>query len=91
MKSSFALPIALAASLSLAACEDKATEDQVGTAAASAIIGAIAATALGANDAWTVVAAAAAGTAGALYARNQQTNECAYSTGDGETVTVGPC
>ncbi|OSP54945.1 hypothetical protein [Pseudoruegeria sp. SK021] len=84
--------LVLAATLGLSACNTSTdTQNMVGTGAASAAIGAIAATALGANAGWTLAAAAAAGAAGALYARNEQTNECAYHTGDGETVTVKDC
>lgn len=85
------LAAALAALLALSACDDPAQRNVVGTGVAAGAIGAIAATALGANPAWTVAAAAAAGTAGALYARNQQTNQCAYHNGDGKTVTVKSC
>jgi hypothetical protein len=84
-------PIALVASLALGACGDPNTRDQVGTGVASGAIAAIAATALGANEAWTIAAAGAGAAAGALYARNRQTQQCAYHTGDGETVQVGAC
>lgn len=83
--------LALIASLGLAGCGDPNTRDQVGAGVAGGAIAAIAATALGANDAWTVAAAGAGATAGALYARNQQSNQCAYHTGDGQTVRVGAC
>jgi len=82
--------IAIIATLGLAAC-DPNTRDQVGAGVAGGAIGAIAANALGANDAWTVAAAGAGAAAGSLYARNRQTNQCAYHTGDGETVRVGAC
>lgn len=91
MIKSKALGAVLACTIVLAACDDPATQNTVGTGVASAAIGAIAATALGANTGWTIAAATAAGAAGALYARNQETNECAYHTGDGETVTVASC
>lgn len=83
--------IALIATLGLAACGDPDTRDQVGAGVAGGAIAAIAATALGANDAWTVAAAGAGAAAGSLYARNRQSNQCAYHTGDGETVQVGAC
>ncbi|QIE41842.1 glucose-6-phosphate isomerase [Meridianimarinicoccus aquatilis] len=82
---------ALAATLTLTACADQNTTNQVGTGVAGGAIAAIAATALGANSGWTAVAAGAGAIAGSLYARNQQTGECAYHTGDGSTVTVGGC
>ncbi len=91
MSRKFALAMACAGSLGLAACNNPNLQEQIGTGAAAGAIGAVAAQVLGANTAWTVVAAGAAATAGALYARNQQTNECAYHTGDGETVTVRSC
>ena len=84
-------PLALIFALGLAACSDPNTRDQVGAGVAAGAIAAIAATALGANDAWTVAAAGAGVATGALYARNQQTNQCAYHTGDGQTVQVGAC
>ncbi len=80
----------LAAALALTACGN-VTKNEVGMGVAAGAIGAIAATALGANPAWTVAAGAAAATAGALYARNQQTGQCAYHNGDGKTVTVKDC
>ena len=91
MKNKFALPVVFAAALGLGACNDPAMEDQIGTGVASGIVGAIAATALGADAGWAAAAGVATGVAGALYAKNQQTNQCAYSTGDGQTVTVSDC
>ncbi len=90
------LAIVLAAALGLSACNDPNTQETVGTGVASAAIGAIAANALGADAGWTAAAAVAAGTAGALYARNRQSNQCAYHTGNtlpnGEPeVVVRPC
>ncbi|PWR03457.1 glucose-6-phosphate isomerase [Meridianimarinicoccus roseus] len=81
----------LAAALALTACADERTTNQVGTGVAGGAIAAIAATALGANNGWTAVAAGAGAIAGSLYARNRQTGECAYHTGDGETVRVTDC
>lgn len=82
----------LAASLGLSACDmTSSQQNTAGVGVASAAIGAIAATALGANAGWTVAAATAAGVAGALYAKNEQENKCAYHTGDGETVDVKDC
>lgn len=85
------VPVSIIAALALAGCSDPNTRDQVGAGVAGGAIGAIAATALGANDAWTVAAAGAGAAAGSLYARNRQTQQCAYHTGDGETVRVGSC
>lgn len=91
MRRSLVMPLVLSGAIGLSACNDPATTEVAGTAAASGAIGAIAATLLGANDAWTVVAAGAAATAGALYAKNQQTNQCAYHTGNGDEVVVRDC
>ncbi|MEV8468511.1 hypothetical protein AB0T83_17175 [Fluviibacterium sp. DFM31] len=88
---SFVLPLALVSALVVSACDNPNAQNQAGTAVAAGAIGAIAATALGANTAWTVAAAGAAATAGALYARNHQTNECAYHTGNGDDVVIRPC
>lgn len=87
----FATPLVLVAVLGLSACNDPAMQNQVGTGIASAGVAAVAATALGASSGWIAAAAVAGGAAGALYARNEQTKECAYHTGDGSTVTVGTC
>lgn len=84
-------PAISVAALLLAGCSDPNTRDQVGAGVAGGAVAAIAATALGANDAWTVAAAGAGATAGSLYARNRQTQQCAYHTGDGQTVRVGAC
>lgn len=76
--------------LAITAC-DNVSKNQVGAGVAAGAIGAIAASALGANPAWTVAAGAAAATAGVLYARNRETGQCAYHNGDGKTVTVRDC
>ncbi|QDY68512.1 glucose-6-phosphate isomerase [Qingshengfaniella alkalisoli] len=88
---SVVISTALAASLAVSACEDQRQQDMIGTGLASAAIAAIAANAIASDPAWTIAAAAAAGAAGALYARNRDTNECAYHSGDGETVYVRDC
>ena len=83
------LAAAMAASLILSGCQ---TTEQA-TVAGGAIggtLGAVTAAALGANPGWIVASSVAAGTVGALYARNRATNECAYSNGDG-TYTVRRC
>ena len=80
----------LAATLAVTACGN-VSKNEVGMGVAAGAIGAIAATALGANAGWTIAAGAAAATAGALYARNHQTGQCAYHTGDGKTVNVKDC
>lgn len=78
------------ATLGLAAC-DPNTRDQVSACVTGGAIAAIAANALGANDAWTVAAAGPRAAAWSLYARNRETNQCAYHNGDGEIVRVGAC
>ncbi|MCA8879670.1 MAG: glucose-6-phosphate isomerase [Rhodobacteraceae bacterium] len=85
------LTLAMAATLALTACGGKVTKDEVGAGVAAGAVGAIAAELLGANPAWTIVAGAAAATAGAIYARNRETGQCAYGTGDGKTVQVKDC
>lgn len=76
-----ALPLVLVAAFGLAACDEQ-NRNVAGTGAAAGAIGAVGAQLLGASDAWTVVAAGAAATAGALYARHQQNGQCAYYTGN---------
>lgn len=85
--------IAIVAALALTACEnvDPRTVDTAGTAVAGGALAAISASLLGASEGWTVAAAVAGATAGALYARNRQTNECAFYTGNGDEVVVRPC
>lgn len=88
------IALMLAASLGLSACAQgpsQRTVDTVGTGVAGGAIAAIAATALDASTGWTVAAGLAGAAAGALYARNKETNQCAYHTGDGETVNVTSC
>ena len=45
---------------------------------------------LEADNDWTVIAGLTGAAAGALVARNQQTQQCAYARGDG-TYNVAPC
>jgi len=85
----------LCATLGLAACDEQTT-NTVGGAAAGAGIGMVSAQLLGASDAWTVAAGAAGASAGALYARNRSTGNCAFYTGrtlpNGQPeVQVRPC
>ena len=76
------VPIALASSMALSACQ-MSTQDQnqLGGALAGGAVGLITAKALGANTNWTVLTTLAGAAAGVMVARNQQTGECAYSTG----------
>ena len=84
-----ALSAVLVGPLALAGCTAAEQNTAIATAGGGAL-GAVTASALGANTGWTVAAGVAGATAGALYARNQQTGNCAYSNGDG-TYTVRPC
>jgi len=77
-----------ASAFALAGCSDLTEQEQGAIFGAGA--GAIAAQAFDANLGWTVVTAAAGAAAGALIARNSQTNQCAYSDGRGGYVTR-PC
>ena len=87
-------PLALAALLTAAACQqtgtvDPTTQTIVGSVAGAAI-GAITAEALNADDEWVILAGLAGAAAGALVARNPTRQQCAYSNGDG-TYSVAPC
>lgn len=77
-----------AAALVVAGCDTLSEEEQGALIGAGA--GALLATAFDANLGWTVVTAAAGAAAGVLIARNNRTNECAYSDGRGGYVTR-PC
>jgi len=95
MTKRFAIPATFAAVLALAAC-DPQTRDTVGAGTAGAGIAAVGAQLLGANNAWTVAAGAVGAAAGALYARNRNTGQCAYYTGNklpngDDEVVVRPC
>lgn len=82
-----------ASALFVAACSDLSNQqaNEIGAGAFGAGAAAIAASALfDASAGWVVVAAAAGAAAGVLIARNSQTNQCAYSDGNGGTVTR-PC
>ncbi|MEO1200509.1 MAG: glucose-6-phosphate isomerase [Pseudomonadota bacterium] len=84
--------IAAIALFALAACDT--TQQQQDTAVGGVVgatLGALSANALGADAGWTAAAAIAGGTAGALYAQNRRTNQCAYYTGNGDEVVVRPC
>ncbi|MFV0244310.1 MAG: glucose-6-phosphate isomerase [Qingshengfaniella sp.] len=83
---------ALSATVLLTACQmDPNTREQVGTGVAAGAIGAITAQMLGADSGWTAAAALAAGGAGVLARHHEQTNRCAYYTGNGEEVEIRTC
>ena len=86
------ITFAAVAALATSGCMQMSAQDQ--QAAAGGVFGATAglltAKALGSNSNWTVVAALAGAAVGTMVARNQATNECAYSRGDG-TYYTAPC
>ncbi|MEM1365830.1 MAG: glucose-6-phosphate isomerase [Pseudomonadota bacterium] len=84
-----ALSVALIGPLALAGCTAAEQNTAIATAGGGAL-GAVTAAALGANAGWIAVAGVAGATAGALYARNSQTGQCAYARGDG-TYIVRAC
>lgn len=81
-------PIALiiAGAFALSACTPATTTSPAAGAAVGGVLGAITATALGANDEWLVIGTLTGAAAGALVAQNQQSGECAYSDGRGGFV-----
>ena len=82
--------LACAALLALPACNTTTSNDQLTGALVGGVLGAITATALGADDNWLIIGTLAGAAAGALVAENQTTGECAYSNGDG-TYYRAPC
>ena len=83
------LSLALIALLAVTGCTTSDRNTAIATVGGGAL-GAVTAAALGANAGWIAVAGVAGATAGALYAKNQRTGECAYSNGDG-TYSVRSC
>ena len=79
-----------AAMLLLVGCMTPTEERMAGGAAIGGALGLITAKALGANRNWTMLTTLGAAAAGAMVARNNATNECAYARGDG-TYSVRPC
>ncbi|MDJ0627116.1 MAG: glucose-6-phosphate isomerase [Rhodobacter sp.] len=71
-----------ATALALSACAT-VDDDQAAGAAVGGVLGAITATALGADDEWLIIGTLAGAAAGALVAQNQRTGDCAYSDGRG--------
>lgn len=76
------IPLAAASAFALSGCV-QATDDEIAGALVGGVLGAITATALGADDSWLVVGTLAGAAAGVLVARNRETGDCAYSNGDG--------
>ncbi|SEW26123.1 hypothetical protein SAMN05444851_2541 [Aliiroseovarius sediminilitoris] len=86
------LTLASVAVLALPACSRPLTDQEKTIVGGVAGIGAglITANAIGANKNWTVLTTLAGAAAGIMVARNYQTNQCAYSNGDG-TYRTRPC
>ncbi len=86
-------PIAamLTAAFTLAACDTLTPQQRtvVGVAGGAAG-GLILADALKADDDWRLIAALAGAAAGTVVAQNNQSQQCAYSRGDG-TYYTAPC
>ena len=83
--------LTLAGAMALSACQmTQQQQTDVGGAVVGGAIGLITAKALGANSNWTILTTLAGAAAGVLVARNNATNQCAYSNGDG-TYTTQPC
>ncbi len=86
-----AIILACAGGLALAGCETLTNDEKIAVGGlAGAAAGLITANALNANTEWTIIAALAGAAAGTLVARNQITQKCAYSNGDG-TYTIAAC
>ena len=85
-------PLALVCSVALTGCIEMSAQDKndLGGAVVGGAVGLITAKALGANSNWTIMTTLAGAAAGVLVARNQRTNQCAYSNGDG-TYSTRPC
>lgn len=86
-------PIAamLTAAFTLAACDTLTPEQRtVAGVAGGAAGGLILADALKADDDWRLIAALAGAAAGTVVAQNNQSQQCAYSRGDG-TYYTAPC
>lgn len=74
---------ACTALLALSACNTTTNNDQLTGAMVGGVLGAITATALGADTNWLVIGALAGAATGALVAENRRTGECAYADGNG--------
>jgi len=87
-----AASVVLAGALAVAGCQSMSRVEQ--NTLAGGVVGgglaALTAAAFGASAGWVVVAGAAGAAAGAIYARNATTNECAISNGNG-TYRVVRC
>ncbi len=84
------MAIACTAILALPACNTTTSNDHLTGAAVGGVLGAITATALGADTNWLIVGTLAGAATGAIVAENQKTGMCAYSNGNG-TYYRAPC
>lgn len=85
------LALLLLPSLALTGCGNLTPEQRtVAGVAGGAAGGLILADALKADDDWRLIAALAGAAAGTVVAQNSQTQQCAYSRGDG-TYYSAPC
>ncbi len=84
------IALACVGTLSLSACQMNSNEQALLGGVVGAGAGLITAKALDANDNWTIIAVLAGAAAGTMVARNQASQQCAYSNGDG-TYRTGPC
>lgn len=75
--------IAGLASLALAGCANTNDSREVTGAALGAGAGLVGAAVFDANPGWTVISTLAGAAAGTLVARNTESGQCAYATGDG--------
>lgn len=84
------IALACLAALALGGCQMTQQERMIAGGVAGAAAGLVTASLLTSDRNWRIVGALAGAAAGTLVARNAQTDECAYATGDG-TYRVGPC
>ena len=85
------ITLSFAASLGLVGCQQLPADQQRAiSTGAGAVTGLALADLLGANTNWKIVATLAGAAAGNLIAKNNETQECAYSNGNGGYYTA-PC
>lgn len=86
------IALTAAGALALGACTQTGTisENEAAGALFGGAAGIIASEVFDIDDGWRIATALAGAAAGALIARNIETNECAYSNGDG-TYYTQPC